>query len=452
MIAHDLQPLARSIDELKLLPNNPRKGDIEAVMRSYQRFGQRKPIVALKDGTVIAGNHQLQAAQRLGWTQIAVVTVNDDESTAQAFALADNRTADLGSYDNEALAEMLQAVAIDPELLSATGYDDNDVKALLAEIESLPIGQDEQLEVQVPATAPSKTIKGDIWILGNHRLMCGDCREPSDVDKLMNNNAINLAFTSPPYAEQRTYDETSGFKPIPPDEYVQWFEMVQANVAAHLAHDGSWFVNIKPASRGLDTELYVMDLVIAHPRQWGWHFASELCWERTGIPQKPHKRFKNQYELIFQFAFNEWKFHPESVRHESESVPSYSRNNHLSHGLAGAQGSHGKWENLKEGLAYPGNRLPTFVSSHEITGHTAAFPVGLPEFFVKAYTDEGDNVYDPFMGSGSTLLAAHNQHRVAFGMEISPAYCDIICKRFQQATGIMPIAEATGNEHNFLED
>jgi len=130
MIAPDLRPLAQPIDNLSLLPGNPRRGDIEAVARSYERFGQRKPIVARRDGTVIAGNHQLQAARSLGWTEIAVVFVDDDETTARAFALADNRTADLGLYDNDALLDLLQEVAVVPDLLLATGYSAADLEAL----------------------------------------------------------------------------------------------------------------------------------------------------------------------------------------------------------------------------------------------------------------------------------------------------------------------------------
>jgi ParB-like chromosome segregation protein Spo0J len=141
MIADDLLPLARPIDTLKPLEGNPRKGDVQAVMRSYDKFGQRKPIVALRDGTVIAGNHQLKAARELGWTEIAVVFVEDDEQTAHAFALADNRTSDLGAYDNEALAEMLQAVAIDPELLTATGFDEAFLEDLLMSLEPMPMNQ-----------------------------------------------------------------------------------------------------------------------------------------------------------------------------------------------------------------------------------------------------------------------------------------------------------------------
>jgi hypothetical protein len=450
MIHDDLKHLARPVDDLKLLPGNPRKGDVEAVKRSYERFGQRKPIVALPDGTVIAGNHQLLAARALGWEEIAVVTSDDDEQTAKAFALADNRTSDLGHYDNEALAELLADVAVDPELLLATGYTDADLEALIGEIDVLP--PEDKDDEPVPMSAPARTIKGDIWLLGPHRIMCGDCREPTDVDTLLAGSQINLAFTSPPYAEQREYDKSSGFKPIPPDEYVEWFQMVQANVAAHLAHDGSWFVNIRASNEQLDRSLYVMDLVIAHVRQWGWHFGEEYCWERNGVPKQPVLRFKNQWEPVYQFARDRWKFRPDAVMKDGLVVEALGSGAGDT-GWANKQGNglgFGKHKQY-EGKTYPGNRLPTFAGSHQATGHTAAFPVGLPEWFVKAYTDEGDTVYDPFMGSGSTLLAAHNQHRIAYGMEISPAYCDIICARFQKATGITPINEATKREHSFID-
>lgn len=123
MIAPDLQPLARPIDQFHLLEGNPRKGDVQAVARSYDRFGQRKPIVARRDGTVIAGNHQLLAARSLGWTEIAVVYVDDDDITASAYALADNRTSDLGTYDDVALADLIREVSLDADLLKDSGYD-----------------------------------------------------------------------------------------------------------------------------------------------------------------------------------------------------------------------------------------------------------------------------------------------------------------------------------------
>jgi len=462
-IADDLLALARPIDTLKPLPGNPRKGDIDAVARSYARFGQRKPIVALPDGTVIAGNHQLAAALRLGWTEIAVVIVDDDEQTARAFALADNRTSDLGTYDATLLADLITQVAADPDLLAATSCD---LDQMLASIKETPTGagvsSDDLDDVPTPAYAPKITQAGDLWELGLHRILCGDCRHADDVARLLDGARVNVAFTSPPYADRREYDESSGFRPIKPDDYVEWFAPVAKNVYDHLADDGSWFVNIKAASNGLDTELYVLELVLAHARNWGWHYATEFCWERIGSIGTPARRFKNQFEPIYQFTRDEWKFRPNAVRHASNKVPAYDSQRRWS--VESHMGSkhqpqlkaeeHAATGSMlaEQGLAYPGNRLPTFAGSHEVTGHPAAFPVGLPEFFIKAYSDEGDTIFDPFMGSGSTLLAAHRQNRIAYGTELSPAYCDIICARWQRHTGIYPINAATRERVDFLAE
>lgn len=141
-ILPDLQPLAVPLTELKLLKNNPRVGDVEAVAKSYETFGQRKPIVArrLKNGKgeILAGNHQYQAAQQLGWDKIAVVWVEDDDNVAAAYAVADNRVGLLGDWDIENLLESLSN--LDEELLAATGFDNDDVDdffALLQEGEDI---------------------------------------------------------------------------------------------------------------------------------------------------------------------------------------------------------------------------------------------------------------------------------------------------------------------------
>jgi hypothetical protein len=147
-------------------------------MRSYQTFGQRKPIVALKDGTVIAGNHQLEAAKRLGWTEMAVVTVDDDDTTAKAYALADNKTADLGTYDDELLANLLADVAVDPELLNATGYDDKDIEDLLYSIDTEKESATEDATasllniIDVTLGDPeTQTSSGDIWLIDNRHIL-----------------------------------------------------------------------------------------------------------------------------------------------------------------------------------------------------------------------------------------------------------------------------------------
>jgi hypothetical protein len=132
-IVKDLLSLATPVDDLKSLDRNPRKGDVDLVMKSYEQFGQRKPIVALADGTIIAGNHQYQAARRLGWDEIAVVRVDDDESKARAYAVADNKTGLVGEWDLDVLLESLGE--LDPDLLAATGFSTSDVDDLVAEIE-----------------------------------------------------------------------------------------------------------------------------------------------------------------------------------------------------------------------------------------------------------------------------------------------------------------------------
>jgi hypothetical protein len=132
VIVADLKQLAEPITKLRPLPGNPRVGDVDAIVASLGEFGQRKPVVATRDGVVIAGNHTLAAAQRLGWSQLAVVWVDDDERTASAFALADNRTGDLGIYNDRALADLIATVADDPALLLATSHTAEDLASLLA--------------------------------------------------------------------------------------------------------------------------------------------------------------------------------------------------------------------------------------------------------------------------------------------------------------------------------
>ena len=127
-IHESLHALAFPVSQLELLPGNPRRGDVQAVINSYRTFGQRKPIVARmnpdgKKATVIAGNTQLKAATQEGWSHIAVTMVEDDDKTAAAFAIADNRTHDLGEYDEAALVAMIDDFKFDDELLTASGYD-----------------------------------------------------------------------------------------------------------------------------------------------------------------------------------------------------------------------------------------------------------------------------------------------------------------------------------------
>ena len=192
-IHHSLQSLAINIDKLSFLEGNPRQGDIEAVAKSYKQFGQRKPIVATTDHVVIAGNHQLAAARQLGWDEIAVVITDDDELTAKAFALADNRTAELGSYDDDLLADLLSEVSSVPELMDSTGFTEDDLFDLIGFDDE----SEEEEEIEVPVEP--KTKLGDMYKLGNHYLLCGDATKQDDINKLIQNNKIDMLMIDPPY-------------------------------------------------------------------------------------------------------------------------------------------------------------------------------------------------------------------------------------------------------------
>ncbi len=390
----------------------------------------------LSDGTLMLIDGHARA-EIMGSELVPVLVLDVNEAEADKLLATFDPISSMAGADAIKLDGLLRQV-------QTSNQDLADMLTKLAEDNSLleQLASNEVVEDEVPEPPVDPITKpGDLWILGVHRLLCGDSTKAEDVGRLLNGASINVAFTSPPYASQRKYDESSGFKPIPPDEFVKWFEPIAASVKNNLASDGSWFVNIKPACEGISRLTYVFDLVLAHVRNWGWNFAEEFCWERTGIPQQVVRRFKNQFEPIYQFTTGEWKMRPDAVRHQSDSVPKARGKGAGDTNAAKRQGfaSAVEGNEVGEGMAYPGNRLPKFQS--EALGHSAAFPVGLPSFFIQAFTDELDNVYEPFCGSGTTLIAAEQLNRKCYGMEISPAYCDVIVKRWETLTNKKALLE-----------
>ena len=276
---------------------------------------------------------------------------------------------------------------------------------------------------------------GKLLLKSQHRLLCGDSRSPEAVAALLDADLAAIAITSPPYASQRKYDESSGFVPIRPDQYVDWWEPVQANVRQHLSPDGSFFVNIKEHCDDGQRHLYVKDLTLAHVRRWGWMFVDEFCWRDTknGVPGGWNNRFKDAWEPVFHFATGAIKFRPEAVSTQSTQCFDYSPANGKSSNGSGLKSGE-PVGGLQGGMARPSNVLE-IAAAAGADGHSAAFPLGLPAFFIKAFTDPGDLVYEPFCGSGTTLIAAEQLGRRCVAMEISPAYCDISVARWENITG-----------------
>ena len=460
-----LRALALPIGALNEDPANANAhndASLAGISASFIQFGQRKPVVVRREGMVVeAGNGTLAALRAAGWTHLACVVCDDSEDTAKAYAIADNLTAQRASWNMEQLATNVGELLAADYDIGALCFSDEDLAQISDRTWAQPSAGGEPSDPSDQSNAPEPageaqdntpdaptpeppedpiTQPGDLITLGDHRLICGSCRDPEVVARLLEGEKVNVAFTSPPYASQRKYDESSGFKPIKPDDYVDWFEAVQANVREHLAEDGSWFVNIKEHCEDGERHLYVKDLTIAHKRRWGWKFKDELVWKHHGKPGRVWSTFKNQWEPVFHFATQTHvKCRPLSVAHKSEHVPQGGGGELKQHQEGKSIAGH----KTAPGMAYPGNVI-TITGSDG--GHPAAFPIALPTFFIKAYSDEGDVIYDPFMGSGTVIIAGERLKRRGRGNEISPRYCDVIVQRWEKETGRKAVRESLSGE------
>lgn len=442
------------LDMLLPADYNPRRISdraMKGLRASLERFGELGGIVYNKrTGRLVGGHQRVKALAAMGIEDAEVRVVDLPVAEEKAANLALNHPGIGGEWDEALLAVVLAEVERD----LPTAYEELQLDDLIGEAASDELAEGLTDPDDVPEPMPDPVTRaGDVWVLGAHRIICGDCRNAEDVATLLAGDRINVGFTSPPYASQRKYDEASGFKPIPPDEYVEWFCDVQKNVRASLAEDGSWFVNIKEHCEDGQRHLYVKDLTIAHVRAWAWAFIDELCWERGGVPGRWDNRFKNAWEPVFHFAAgSQVKLRHENVAHASEDVISYDKRNPKTHSgfLSTAAGGR------RSGLALPSNVIRVHSNPNQTdTGavkHTATFPVGLPLFFIKAYSDGGDVVFDPFMGSGTTLIACEQAGRKARGTEISPAYCDLIVNRWQTFTGKMATLDGDGRTFDEVKE
>lgn len=387
-IADDLTTLAYPIEKLKHLDGNPRKGNVEAVKKSYKKFGQRKPIVATKDGEVISGNHQLAAARELGWNKIAVVFTDDDELTAKAFALADNRTADLGTYDDDLLADMLGAVSSDLEMLEATSFTEDDLYKL--------IGFDEVDEKELPKLPEKpKTKLGDKYKLGNHFLICGDATNENIYLKFK--NKINLCLTDPPY--NVNYSSRSKTKEIAnikndnltEDEFNKLLDLSFKNIETTLNKKGVVYIFHGDSKT---------EPKIAFEKYFGkyFHKSSTLIW-------------------VKQNAGMGWQDY--RVKHEP-ILYGWSLNNE-NHNFYGGRDKTTIFNFNKEAVQ-------SYV-------HPTQKPIKLLEEIIQNSSKTNDWVLDNFSGSGATLIACENTKRKCLAIEFDPKYCDVIIERWENLTG-----------------
>lgn len=393
----DLASLKVDIASLVKDPENLRlhdKRSIEAVTNSLDRFGQRVPIV-VRNGVVIAGNARLQAAINLGWDQIAVVNADeDDDATAKLFAITDNRTADLSEFDTAGLAEAMASLEI--EDLGPLGWNDEELDELLKlEVDLGDLDEKPDPPVLEPPAEPI-TKPGDLIILGDHRLLCGDTTKQEDIERLMDGQTADAVFTDPPYA---MWGSSSGLAAnIADDKMIRsFFRDIYAAIFNNLKTFGHGYICCDWRSWGSwwevgkDSGMVTKNMVVWDKKTPGmgtmFQNSHELIMFTVKQPPKKHMTGKDDRGHKFVSGSNIWR------------VP-----------RPNAAGSEGR-------------------------DHNAQKPIQLVANAVSASTIPGELVVDFFLGSGTTMLACEGGHRRCFGMEIDPAFCDVIVRRWEEYSG-----------------
>lgn len=397
------------IADLWELPGNPHDGDDRAVADSLARFGQVKPIAVSADGCVIAGNTTFRAARDiLGWSRIAGVEMTHEEAEAKAYALADNRTAQLGRDDPERMVAFFGEI----EEWSGIGWDEEARAeiALMAEQDAVLPEPTRPPEPDVPLPLPADPVTpvGGVWTLGPHRLVCGDSRDADVYAALLDGDGrVDMVWTDPPYGVKVA--SRIGTKGV--------------SSSAALEAGGDTIANDDLDAAGLDallTDAFGRALAASRPGAV-WFVASPAgpmfgvfanvltrygIWRQTLVWLKDSLVLsRSDYHYRHEALFMGWV--PGAGHHRPETRDGDS-----------------VWE------------CPRPRRSEE---HPTMKPVALIARAVATHTNHGDLVLDPFSGSGSTLIACDQLDRVARCVELDQGYCDVIARRYQLATGNVPL-------------
>jgi len=418
-----------SIDRLIPYDKNPRLNDdaVEAVARSIQEFGFRQPIVVDDEGVIIIGHTRLKAARKLGLTEVPVhVARGLSPEKIKALRIADNKTAEIAEWNLELLPielSELQGMDFDLGLL---GFDQDELAKLLD-----PGVQEGMTDPdEIPAPPDEATTKpGDLWILGEHRLLCGDGSSAEDLDRLLDGQPIHLCNTDPPYnvkveprsnnaiaAGLSSFQGTTHHQSMDVARHPEKSRPTQKKLRAKdrpLAND---FVSDEEFDRLLDAWFGNIARVLAPGRGFyiwggyancanyppflkkhGLYFSQALIWDKQH-PVLTRKDFMGAHE----WSFYGWK---EGAAHE----------------FFGPNNATDLWHVKK-------------VNPQSMV-HLTEKPVELAVRAMQYSSRTGENVLDLFGGSGSTLIAAQQTGRRAFLMELDPLYCDVIVQRWEQFTG-----------------
>ena len=403
----------RRAADLTPYANNSRthsKEQVGQIVESIKEFGFTNPILIDEAGGIIAGHGRLEAANALGMAEVPTITLPGlSEAQKRAYVIADNRLALNAGWDIEALTSELKALQAEDFNLDLIGFDSDELAKMLAE----PVeGQTEEDAVPEVPEAPV-TVEGDIWVLGRHRLMCGDSTSIDAVERLMDGCKASICFTSPPYngdtkskhgdyyatnKTQKFYGDDGFQDNMESKEYVEFASTVLGNCFAFVDGYIFWNVSYNANSRFE----YIKQIEGFLP-----NLIEQICWKKTSnFPLKGS--MMRQWDPIYVFSTHKRPL-----------------------GLKDVTGNH--WE------------VSNTDAQHK--DHKACFPVALVEKAIAMFSGMVNSVFDPFGGSGTSMIAAEKQQCSAFLMELDPKYCDVIIKRWQDYTGKQAVHAETGENY-----
>ncbi len=380
--------------------NNARTHDenqIKQIASSIKEFGFNNPILIDSDGGIIAGHGRVMAAQLLNLTEAPTIELSHlTDTQKKAYILADNRMALNAGWDAELLKlELTNLDELDFDL-SLTGFDDEEIAEFLKE--DLDPQSDEDAVPEIPETPISK--EGDIWILGNHRVMCGDSTSIDAVEKLMDGNSIDMVHTDPPYGIGEKGDRSK-------------------RKGKNSLSDGVKYDEFKD-----DTIQYAIDAFnlcegLKIPRQvwWGANYYSHH------VPQT-----------------NNWFVWDKRVEEKQKDLNSDCELAYVKSKWASVRIFRHLWKGMMKDSEIGKARV-----------HPTQKPIALVEWCIDYYKDV-KTILDLFGGSGTTLIAAEKKGCDSFIMELSPHYVDVIVKRWQEYTGKEAVLESTNEAFNSLGD
>ena len=367
-----------AVESLVPDPNNARKhsdANLSAIASSLQEFGQRKPIVVTEGNVIVAGNGTVEAALLVGLTDVDVVRVPKSWSADQvkAFALADNRSAELAEWNPEVLSAQLLE-------LEQAGFD---IEALGFEAVTANDDDSEEDDTPEPPKEPNARL-GNLWRLGNHRLLCGDSSDKATVEKLMDGARADMVFTDPPYGMNLDTDYSKmGDKGRKHD----------AVINDDVQFDASFLIDTFSYCKEIflwGADYYIETLGRKYPNLGSWIIWDKYSDENIGLLDG---KFGSAFETC-------WSKTP----HKRELARVLVTTNYTARG-------------------------------DETRVHPTQKPVALALWFLERWGNKAEIVVDLYAGSGFTVMAAEKLNKSCYAMELDPKYCDVIIERWENATG-----------------